>query len=65
LKIDPDRDFGKRECPACACRVPANSNRCPICGYDFPQFCPVHRHIRLWGTLIMILLLLVALGILL
>lgn len=36
MKIDAQHDFGTRECPGCACEVPANSNRCPICGYAFP-----------------------------
>lgn len=35
MKIDPDKEFGTMECPACACEVPRNSNRCPICKYEF------------------------------
>ena len=28
---------GKRECPNCAVEVPKHGERCPICGYEFPQ----------------------------
>lgn len=28
---------GKRECPNCAVDVPKHSQRCPICGYEFPR----------------------------
>jgi RNA polymerase subunit RPABC4/transcription elongation factor Spt4 len=28
---------GKRECPNCAVEVPKHDERCPICGYEFPQ----------------------------
>lgn len=37
MKIDAAKDFGVRECPQCAVDVPANENRCPICGYEFPN----------------------------
>ena len=37
MRIDADHDFGERECPGCGVRVPANENRCPICGYVFPR----------------------------
>ena len=36
MEIDPHADFGTRECPGCATEVPANENRSPICGYEFP-----------------------------
>ena len=36
MKIDSRAKFGMRECPNCAVDVPANENRCPICGYAFP-----------------------------
>ena len=26
-----------RECPSCAVDVPADSELCPLCGYEFPQ----------------------------
>jgi len=35
LKIDPDKAYGKRECPSCATWVTKNNNRCPICKYEF------------------------------
>jgi predicted amidophosphoribosyltransferase len=28
---------GKKECPNCAVDVPKMSQRCPVCGYEFPQ----------------------------
>lgn len=28
---------GKKECPNCAVEVPGQSQRCPICGYEFPR----------------------------
>ncbi len=58
MKIDTDRDFGTRECPACATEVPANNNRCPICGYEFPNPTPMQRGVRLWGALLMLVILL-------
>jgi len=58
VKIDPARDFGTRECPACACDVPANSNRCPICGYLFPNPSPARRRFKIAAALIMLALLL-------
>lgn len=61
MKIDPARDFDVRECPSCATHVPANNNRCPLCGYLFPQPPPLRRELRLWGTLIMLGLLLLLL----
>lgn len=47
MTIDPGKDFGTRECPGCATRVPANSNRCPLCGYDFPAL-PRRRKMLTW-----------------
>lgn len=29
--------MAKKECPACAMEVEANSKVCPICGYEFAQ----------------------------
>ncbi len=58
MKIDPERDFGTRECPACACDVPANSNRCPICGYLFPNPSLARRRFKIAAALIMLALLL-------
>lgn len=45
------KDFGKRECPACACEVAANNNRCPICGYEFPNWTPRSRSLLVIITL--------------
>ncbi|MBN1268825.1 MAG: zinc ribbon domain-containing protein [Kiritimatiellae bacterium] len=58
MKIDDAKDFGRRECPACACEVPANHNRCPLCGYEFPHPTPTQRNLRLWGAAIMLVILL-------
>ena len=55
--INIQSNFGKRECPSCACEVPANNNRCPICGYEFPNPTPTQRGMRLWGALIMLAIL--------
>ncbi len=27
---------GKKECPNCAVDIPKSSQRCPVCGYEFP-----------------------------
>lgn len=40
MRVDVNKDFGTRECPSCATEVPKNSNRCPICGYEFPYTPP-------------------------
>ena len=37
MRVDPDAEFGTRSCPGCACEVPANNNRCPVCRYEFPD----------------------------
>jgi hypothetical protein len=26
----------KKECPSCAMEIPAKSNTCPVCSYEFP-----------------------------
>lgn len=57
MKVDISKSFGQRECPSCACFVPANNNRCPICGYLFPVPTPRQRAFRLWGALLMLLVL--------
>ena len=54
MKIEPNRDFGSRECPSCACEVAANNNRCPICSYEFPAASPRQRHMKTWGALLML-----------
>ena len=58
MKIDPHHDFGTRECPGCACTVPANSNRCPICGYAFPARSSLQRGLPWIVALLLALLLL-------
>lgn len=58
MRILDSTDFGTRECPSCACEVPANNNRCPICGYLFPAPSPRQRHMKLWGALLMLALML-------
>ncbi len=57
MQINPHRDFGARECPSCACEVPANNNHCPMCGYDFPQATSVQKNMRVWGAAVMVVLL--------
>ncbi len=59
MRIDEKKDFGTRECPACASEVPANENRCPICRYEFPNPTPRQHGMKLWGALLMLALLLV------
>lgn len=60
MKIDPHADFPTRECPGCAVEVPANENRCPICGYEFPGRGPLRRHL-VWIVLLFLALLLIPL----
>lgn len=64
MRIDNQRSFGTRECPSCATDVAANHNRCPICGYEFPNPSPVQKGMRIGGALLMlaILALLLVLG---
>ncbi len=56
VRIDADKTFPPRECPGCAMEVPANNNRCPICGYDFPNPSPRQKHMKFWGAVIMLVL---------
>ena len=60
MKIDPHAPFPLRECPGCAVEVPANENRCPICGYDFPTRSPLQRRLG-WIVLLLLLLFLLPL----
>ena len=60
VKIDPHARFPVRECPGCAVEVPANENRCPICGYEFPARGALHRNL-LWIVLLFLALLLIPL----
>ncbi len=59
MRIHPDKDFGVRECPGCAVEVPANHNRCPICGYEFPHPSPRQKHMKWWGAVLMLILFIV------
>ncbi len=59
MRIVTDRNFGRRECPSCGCEVPANNNRCPVCGYEFPTASPLQTRLRVWGAILMLLLLLI------
>ena len=59
MKIDTTRQFGVRECPNCATEVPANNNRCPICGYVFLTPTPLQRDMRFWGAILMLVLFLI------
>jgi hypothetical protein len=54
MRIEADKGFGFRECPSCATEVPANSNRCPICGYEFPHLSGRQRGLRVGGGLLML-----------
>lgn len=58
MKVDLESDFGKRECPSCGIEVEANHNRCPICSYEFPNYGPARKGLKIWGSLILALLLL-------
>ncbi|MCZ7591202.1 MAG: hypothetical protein M5U15_03175 [Kiritimatiellae bacterium] len=58
MRVDSEKSFGTRECPSCATEVPANENRCPICSYEFPNTNPRQRGMKLWGAILMLLLLL-------
>jgi predicted amidophosphoribosyltransferase len=37
MRVEADRNFGSRECPSCGIEVAVNENRCPVCGYEFPN----------------------------
>ena len=60
MKIDPHAKFPTRECPGCAVEVPANENRCPICGYAFPGRGPLQRNLP-WIVAFLLALLLIPL----
>ncbi len=57
MKIEAGKNFASRECPSCACEVPGNNNRCPICGYAFPQATTTQLGLRWGGALIMLAIL--------
>ena len=59
MKIDSQKAFGTRECPSCATEVPANNNRCPICGYTSLQPTPTQRNMKLIGAIVMLVLFLI------
>ena len=54
MKIDPNADFGTRDCPGCGVEVAANQNRCPICKYEFPAL-PTRESHKLMGAVIMLI----------
>ncbi len=60
MKIDAGHDFGTRECPGCAMQVEANHNRCPVCGYEFPQPGTLQKSTR-WGALVLLIIFVVVL----
>ena len=65
MNIDTEKDFGTRECPACGVNVAENSNRCPICKYEFPNRSPGQEGFRLWvGMLLLIIFILLTFGLL-
>jgi hypothetical protein len=59
MNIDSQKAFGMRECPSCATEVPANNNRCPICGYTFLQPTSIQRNMKLIGAVVMLVLFLI------
>jgi len=48
----------RKECPNCAVEVPKDSQRCPICGYEFPQ--PKSKLLK-WVAIILIVIFLIPL----
>lgn len=57
MRIEPERDFGRRECPSCGVEVSANHNHCPLCGYAFPHPSPRQRGMRVGGAILMLAIL--------
>ena len=55
----------KKECPNCAVEVPKDSQRCPICGYEFPsqdpEFGQPKSMLFMWIAIILIILFLIPL----
>ncbi|MBI5868411.1 MAG: zinc ribbon domain-containing protein [candidate division Zixibacteria bacterium] len=45
----------KRECPSCASEIPADMDRCFICGYEFAGKAG-RRNWRLWVALLLLLI---------
>ena len=56
MRINEHTEFPPRECPSCATRIPGNSNRCPLCGYEFPHPSGTRKNLKLWGGLLMLFL---------
>lgn len=48
----------RRECPNCAVEVPGGGERCPICGYEFPE--PKSKLNR-WGAIVLVIVFLIPL----
>jgi rRNA maturation endonuclease Nob1 len=44
----------KKECPGCAVEVDADSDVCPICGYEFPQQSTAMK-IGVWILILLVL----------
>jgi len=47
--------MGTRKCPGCAVEIEADSDVCPVCGYDFPKQ-PLSFQIMAWVMVILLLL---------
>lgn len=50
----------KKECPNCAVEVDEGNEKCPICGYEFPQKMSHHR-VFTWVAVILIVLFIIPL----
>lgn len=55
MRVEADTKFGTRECPGCGLEVEANNNRCPVCGYEFPNV-PEPRGLAAWVVWILVAL---------
>ena len=46
----------KKECPSCAMEIDKSADKCPICGYEFPNRSPLNK----WVAILLILVFLLS-----
>ena len=50
----------QKECPACAMKISADKNICPICGYEFPKDQPLFKILIILLAIIFVIFIVVS-----